>query len=79
MLQGTPCGVLNATGFRNRLSNDTPTVAPGPHTSTMVRLNCGDVSSAAWPVLNTRLNLALAIEDKWVGKALRFTVKGPSR
>ncbi len=40
-----------------------PTPAPGPHTSMMVGLNCGNVSPVAWPVLARGLDWCAAVSD----------------
>ena len=40
-----------------------PVTVPGPHESIMAGLNCGTVSSAAWPVLRDGLDAALAVPD----------------
>jgi len=40
-----------------------PTTVPGPHTSIMAGLNCGNVSSAAWPMLRDGLDAAVAVPD----------------
>jgi diaminopropionate ammonia-lyase len=40
-----------------------PATAVGPHASIMAGLNCGSVSSAAWPVLRDGIDAAIAIPD----------------
>jgi diaminopropionate ammonia-lyase len=45
---------------------------PGPHTSIMAGLNCGTVSSIAWPILKSGLDGLVSMGDERVGEAMRF-------
>lgn len=44
---------------------------PGPHDSIMAGLNCGAPSLIAWPLLQTGLDLCLAIDDHYACQAVR--------
>ncbi|HSR14071.1 MAG TPA: diaminopropionate ammonia-lyase [Thermodesulfobacteriota bacterium] len=45
---------------------------PGPHDSMMSGLNCGTVSTVAWPFLRDGVDCFAAIGDERVGEAMRF-------
>lgn len=47
------------------------TEVPGPHQSIMAGLNCGIPSPIAWPLLQTGIDLALAIQDDAARGAMR--------
>jgi diaminopropionate ammonia-lyase len=47
------------------------TEVPGPHRSIMAGLNCGIPSPIAWPLLQTGIDLALAIPDDAARSAMR--------
>jgi diaminopropionate ammonia-lyase len=44
---------------------------PGPHPSVMAGLNCGTLSSIAWPVLRDRFDAFIAIDDERTFEAMR--------
>lgn len=44
---------------------------PGPHSSIMAGLNCGRVSSLAWPLLANGIDVFCAIDDHWARDAVR--------
>jgi diaminopropionate ammonia-lyase len=46
--------------------------AQGTLDSAMAGLNCGRVSTAAWPILRVGVNLSLAIGDTWAEQAMRL-------
>ncbi|HEV2073566.1 MAG TPA: diaminopropionate ammonia-lyase [Thermomicrobiales bacterium] len=48
------------------------TEVPGPHRSIMAGLNCGIPSPIAWPLLQTGIDLALAIPDDAARSAMRM-------
>ena len=48
------------------------TEVPGPHRSIMAGLNCGTPSPIAWPLLQTGIDLALAIPDDAARIAMRM-------
>jgi diaminopropionate ammonia-lyase len=43
----------------------------GPHPSIMAGLNCGTVSTTAWPVLRTGVHTFVAVDDTWAEDAVR--------
>jgi diaminopropionate ammonia-lyase len=59
-----------ACGLRSAQAG-APVVAPGPHTSIMAGLNCGNVSIVAWPTLARGVDRFVAIPDPPVEQAMR--------
>jgi diaminopropionate ammonia-lyase len=55
----------------NSLQAGEITAVPGPHPSIMAGLNCGLPSSIAWPVLQQRMDAALAVTDEAARLAMR--------
>ncbi|WP_415543536.1 pyridoxal-phosphate dependent enzyme, partial [Deinococcus deserti] len=49
-----------------------PTEVPGPHTSMMAGLNCGNTSPLAWPLLQGGLSASMAIPDERAEQAMRL-------
>ncbi|PYE53777.1 diaminopropionate ammonia-lyase [Deinococcus yavapaiensis] len=49
-----------------------PTEVPGPHSSIMAGLNCGNTSPLAWPVLRDGLSASVAIPDARAEEAMRL-------
>lgn len=45
---------------------------PGPHSSAMAGLNCGLVSSIAWPVLSAGISAFVSVTDEDAGEAMRL-------
>ena len=52
-----------------------PVSVPGPHPSIMAGLNCGTVSSAAWPLLRDAIALAVEVPDAAAADGMR-TLRG---
>jgi len=44
---------------------------PGPHDSIMAGLNCGRVSTVAWPIVSTGIDAFIAISDERAREAMR--------
>lgn len=51
------------------------TEVPGPHTSIMAGLNCGNTSPLAWPYLQGGLSAAIAISDRQAEAAMRLLAR----
>ncbi|MFC4637106.1 diaminopropionate ammonia-lyase [Deinococcus hohokamensis] len=51
------------------------TEVPGPHTSIMAGLNCGNTSPLAWPTLQGGLSAAVAIPDEQAEAAMRLLAR----
>jgi len=49
-----------------------PVTVPGPHRSSMVGLDCGELSSLAWPLLRRGLDAAVETGDERVAKAVEL-------
>jgi diaminopropionate ammonia-lyase len=49
-----------------------PVTVPGPHRSMMAGLNCGTLSSLAWPWLSRGLDGVVAVEDDRAAEAMRL-------
>jgi diaminopropionate ammonia-lyase len=49
----------------------TPVTVPGPHSSIMVGMNCGNVSPVAWPAVSSGIDVFLAIDDAPAEAAMR--------
>jgi diaminopropionate ammonia-lyase len=49
-----------------------PVEVPGPHDSVMAGLNCGRVSSVAWPVVSRGIEAFLAVSDDRAREAVRL-------
>lgn len=49
----------------------TPTLVPGPHTSSMAGLNCGLPSQLAWPTVIAGTDTFVAISDDYTERAMR--------
>lgn len=47
------------------------TTVPGPHRSIMAGLNCGTMSSVAWPFVAAGIDAFVAIDDEWARGAMR--------
>jgi diaminopropionate ammonia-lyase len=48
-----------------------PVTVPGPHRSMMAGLNCGTISSVAWPWLEQGLDAVVTLGDERAGEAMR--------
>ena len=48
------------------------TAVPGPHTSTMAGLNCGETSPLAFPLLRRGLDVLLTVDDDTTATAVRL-------
>jgi len=48
-----------------------PVTVPGPHRSMMAGLNCGTLSSVAWPWLERGLDAVVTLGDERAGEAMR--------
>jgi diaminopropionate ammonia-lyase len=59
-----------ACGLRSAAAGH-PVTVPGPHRSIMTGLNCGTVSSIAWPVLAAGVDAFVAVEDEQAERAVR--------
>ncbi|MFW6033488.1 MAG: diaminopropionate ammonia-lyase [bacterium] len=60
----------DAACLRRSLENGFPTAAPPPHRSIMAGLNCGNVSSVAWPLLAAAVDVALTVDDETTSAAV---------
>ena len=74
---GTPAQVVGVEPTHANcafVSIDTgrPVVVPGPHRSMMAGLNCGTLSSLAWPWLRRGLSAVAAVEDERAAEAMRL-------
>jgi diaminopropionate ammonia-lyase len=49
-----------------------PVVVPGPHRSMMAGLNCGTLSTLAWPWLRRGLDAVAAVDDGRAAEAMRM-------
>jgi len=49
-----------------------PTTVPGPHTSIMAGLNCGEVSLVAWPVIKAGVDWSATIHDDAAREGMRL-------
>jgi diaminopropionate ammonia-lyase len=49
-----------------------PVTVPGPHTSMMAGLNCGTLSSIAWPILKDGLAAVISVPDNRAAEAMRI-------
>ena len=49
----------------------TPTLVPGPHTSSMAGLNCGLPAQLAWPTVVAGTDIFVAISDDYTERAMR--------
>jgi diaminopropionate ammonia-lyase len=49
-----------------------PVTVPGPHRSMMAGLNCGTLSSIAWPILRDGLTAAISVPDDRAAEAMRM-------
>jgi diaminopropionate ammonia-lyase len=49
-----------------------PVTVPGPHRSMMAGLNCGTLSSVAWPVLRDGLKACVTVPDDRAAEAMRI-------
>ena len=45
---------------------------PGPHTSIMAGLNCGTVSSIAWPFIRDGIDAFVVVDDERARQAMRL-------
>jgi diaminopropionate ammonia-lyase len=61
---------VDAAGVQASIRAGLPVEVPGPHRSIMAGLNCGRISSLAWPVLSAGLDGALTIEDRHAERAV---------
>ncbi len=60
---------------RRSLEAGTPVEVPGPHTSIMAGLNCGNVSPLAWPYLRGGLSASVATTDARAEEAMRLLAR----
>jgi len=58
------CGLRSAEAGK-------PVTVPGPHTSIMAGLNCGEVSIVAWPRLYAGVDVFIAIDDSAAERGMR--------
>jgi len=62
---------LDAACAMRSLEKGEPVVVPGPHRSMMAGLNCGTLSSIAWPLLLSGLDVAVAASEERAAEAVR--------
>jgi diaminopropionate ammonia-lyase len=63
---------LDAACAMKSLAKGEPVIVPGPHRSMMAGLNCGTLSSIAWPLLLSGLDVAVAASEEQAGEAVRM-------
>ncbi|CAN5708660.1 diaminopropionate ammonia-lyase [soil metagenome] len=63
---------LDAACVFHSIQAGEPVNVPGPHRSIMAGLNCGTPSPVAWPVLQSGVDLFLAVDDEWARRAMRL-------
>jgi diaminopropionate ammonia-lyase len=61
-----------AASLKRSLESGSLVSLPGPHSSCMVGLRCGSISTAAWPELSSATALAVAIDDAEADAAMRW-------
>jgi diaminopropionate ammonia-lyase len=62
---------VDAACAMESLAKGSPVVVPGPHRSMMAGLNCGTLSSVAWPLLLRCLDAAVAAPEERAAEAVR--------
>jgi len=62
---------LNAACGLHSAEAGHPVFVPGPHDSIMAGLNCGTVSTVAWPALSRGVDLFVAVSDGAAERAMR--------
>ncbi len=62
----------DAACAKKSLEAGEPVTVPGPHRSMMVGLNCGTLSSIAWPVLRDGLKACISVPDDRAAEAMRI-------
>ncbi|UCF68022.1 MAG: diaminopropionate ammonia-lyase [Acidobacteriota bacterium] len=62
---------LGAACLLRSIAAGRPVSVAGAHGSMMAGLNCGTVSSLAWPVLENGIDAAVGLEDEWAAEAMR--------
>jgi diaminopropionate ammonia-lyase len=60
-----------AASLKRSLDEGRLVALPGPHTSCMVGLRCGSISTSAWPELRTAVDEAVAVDDAEADAAMR--------
>jgi diaminopropionate ammonia-lyase len=60
-----------ACAFESARSGE-PVCVPGPHRSVMAGLNCGTVSSVAWPVLMSGIDIFVTVTDEDAFEAMKI-------
>lgn len=70
--------VSAACAFRS-IEARRPVTVPGPHDSIMAGLNCGEVSSLAWPILRDGLDAVMTIDDETCVEAMRLLAREDAR
>jgi diaminopropionate ammonia-lyase len=57
---------------KESLERGEPVTVPGPHRSMMAGLNCGTLSSIAWPILKEGLKACITVSDDRAAEAMRM-------
>jgi diaminopropionate ammonia-lyase len=72
--RGTIVGVEphGAACAKRSLERGEAVTVPGPHRSMMAGLNCGTLSSVAWPILKDGLDACISVSDDRAAEAMRI-------